>query len=427
MTLPWRGLITQPLTLPCGTTLPNRICKAATAEGLATVHRDPSPQTIALYRRWAASGVGLLISGNVHVDRRYSERPSSMALDERSDLAAFAQLAKAGQVDGASFWLQLNHAGQQCPTMCNAEPVGPSANIAPFRGGRYAPSRALAAAEVDAVVQAFARSAALARQAGFAGVQIHAAHGYLLSSFLSPAENRRQDAYGGSPENRARLLLRVIEAVRGAVGYDYAVAVKLNATDFMRGGLDAEEALSIIERCDAAGVDCVEISGGTYRKLYLAFEYPGAELAKRLAEAPAMFAAFAKRIPATRRLRVLLTGGITSQRAMAAILADADADLIGMARPFCVDPDLYRKLAADDEIDLSLPLVRLGRGPFGPKSWSKGIRRLNALAAQSWYSEQIPRLAAGLAPDFTMSGFNALKNLTRRDQSLAYLSKEIQI
>lgn len=339
----------------------------------------------------------------------------------------FAQLAKAGQVDGASFWLQLNHAGQQCPTMCNAEPVGPSANIAPFRGGRYAPSRALAAAEVDAVVQAFARSAALARQAGFAGVQIHAAHGYLLSSFLSPAENRRQDAYGGSPENRARLLLRVIEAVRGAVGYDYAVAVKLNATDFMRGGLDAEEALSIIERCDAAGVDCVEISGGTYRKLYLAFEYPGAELAKRLAEAPAMFAAFAKRIPATRRLRVLLTGGITSQRAMAAILADADADLIGMARPFCVDPDLYRKLAADDEIDLSLPLVRLGRGPFGPKSWSKGIRRLNALAAQSWYSEQIPRLAAGLAPDFTMSGFNALKNLTRRDQSLAYLSKEIQI
>ncbi len=414
--------IVQPLTLPNGAVLRNRVCKAATAEGLATLAQDPSASAIALYRRWGGSGVGVMISGNAHVDRRYVERSTSMVLDAESDLSAFAALANAGQAGGASFWLQLNHAGQQCPGMCTAEPVGPSANAAPFRGTRYAASRALTIGEIEAVVSAFARSAALARQAGFAGVQIHAAHGYLLSSFLSPIENRRVDRYGGSAANRARLLMRVIDAVRNAVGRNYTIALKLNATDFVRGGFDPDAALDLIRRCDASSVDCIEISGGTYRKLYLASEYPGLDLARYWAGAPAMFGAFAKRLPRNRRVRVLLTGGITTRRAMTEILTDGDADLIGMARPFCIDPHLYRKLAAGD-VDLSLPHIRLGRGPLGPRSWFKGIRRLNALAVQSWYSEQLPRLAAGEAPDFTMGGFRALQALTQRDRTLAALRK----
>ncbi len=231
--------ISTPFTLPCGAVLKNRLSKAAMTEGLGDGRNRATEGHVKLYRRWAEGGAGMLLTGNVHVDRRYLERPGNVAIDgpqSAEALAALRAYAEAGTVNNTHLWMQISHAGRQTPASVSKEPVGPSDKQLDMPGAQFGKPRALTGAEIEDVIRRFAHAATIARETGFTGVQIHGAHGYLISEFLSPDVNNRTDEWGGSLENRARLLLEIVRAVRKAVGADFPISVKLNSADFQRGG-----------------------------------------------------------------------------------------------------------------------------------------------------------------------------------------------
>lgn len=405
-----------PLTINGKLRIANRIVNAATAEGLADSGCNPGPLMHDLYRRWARGGAGLLVTGNAHVDRRYRERTTSLVIDDASDLQAYRGLADAAHHENTPILLQLNHPGRQCPAILSREPIAPSASRPLFRFSGYASSRAANRREIADIVLAFARSAKIAAASGFDGVQIHAAHGYLLSSFLSPLQNRRVDEYGGALECRARFLVEAVEAVRCAVPENFVVAVKLNVTDFERGGFEVEEAVEVARMIANAGADCIETSGGTYRNLVTEVQ-PGAQGA----ETPPTFADFTGKLSARLSIPVILTGGMRSVSEMERSLADRGAAMIGMARPFCVDPDAAKKLLDGRLCDLSvLPSPQFGtRTLLGPQSPVRRIRRYNAFAELAWYSQQLVRLARGEEVEPDLSPPAALRQMSKRDAQFA--------
>ena len=238
-------------------------------EALGDLRDDATPALERLYRRWSDGGAGLLITGHAMVDRRYLEQAGNVVLDDDTDEPALRAWAAAGARAGNHLWVQLNHPGRQCTRFQSDRPVAPSAVALPVRGF-FARPRALEDAEIHGLIEAFARAAAIVRRNGFTGVQVHAAHGYLISQFLSPRTNRRSDAWGGSLENRARFLLEIVRAVRTAVGPGFPLAVKLNSADFQRGGLVPAEAVDVAGMLAGEGIDLLEISGGTYQRIAFA-------------------------------------------------------------------------------------------------------------------------------------------------------------
>ena len=215
----------SPLALPCGVAIKNRFGKAPLTEGLADEWNRATDRHVRLYRAWAEGGAGLVVTGNVQVDRRYLERPGNVVIDgtvpqtiDDVALAALRAYARAGSGNGTLLLMQLNHPGRQTPRSVCAQPVAPSAVPLNLPGQAFAPPRALDPAEVLDVIDRFVFAAKVARDCGFGGVQVHAAHGYLLSQFLTPLVNRRDDEWGGTLERRARLLLRIVGAIRAACG-----------------------------------------------------------------------------------------------------------------------------------------------------------------------------------------------------------------
>jgi len=345
--------INRSLALPCGIVLKNRIAKAALTEGLADSLNRATPRLANLYGLWPAGCAGLAITGNVQVDRRYLERPGNVAVDGNGGLEALRELARAGSAHGAHVWMQINHPGRQTPVYLNPRPVAPSAIALTFEddgfnGIRFGPPRALSAEEVEDIARRFGHVAAVARETGFTGVQIHAAHGYLLSQFLSPRANQRTDAWGGTLENRARLLLEAVRAARRAVGPDLAVSVKLNSSDFQKGGFTHDECLQVVRWLDEAGIDLLELSGGNYEQPTMG----GAEIdidalpVKESTRArEAYFLAYAESVRrVVRRTPIMVTGGFRSRAAMDAALAEGAADVIGLGRPLCSDPGIPGRL-----------------------------------------------------------------------------------
>ena len=237
-----------PLTLPNGSVIPNRLAKAAMEENMADNDHAPSQELIRLYQSWADGGVGLMITGNVMIDRRAMTGPGGVVLDSAQFGARFEQWSRTARSRGAQIWMQINHPGRQMPAAMGQETIAPSA--VPMDMGNFSKQfsapRAMTEADIADVKQRFVNSAKLAEQFGFTGVQIHAAHGYLLSQFLSPITNKRTDRWGGSLENRVRLLVEVVNGVRQAVGKGFAVAVKLNSADFQKGGFSSEDAKQVV-------------------------------------------------------------------------------------------------------------------------------------------------------------------------------------
>jgi 2,4-dienoyl-CoA reductase-like NADH-dependent reductase (Old Yellow Enzyme family) len=360
--------IESKLTLPCGIILKNRLAKAALTEGIADAHNRANSRLTNLYARWAAGGCGLLLTGNVQVDRRYLERPGNMAVDGNGGLDALRAVAEAGSADNTQIWMQINHPGRQTPIYLNPRPVGPSATALDFGGGDFngigfGDPRALTGDEVEDIVRRFAHVSAAARETGFTGVQIHAAHGYLLSQFLTPRVNKRTDKWGGPLENRARLLLEIVRAARRAVGPNLAVSVKLNSSDFQKGGFSHEECLQVVQWLDEEGVDLLELSGGNYEQLSMG----GAEnetdvlpVKESTRQREAYFLAYAESIRQTvRNTPLMVTGGFRSRAAMDEALAEGAASVIGLGRPLCSAPDaanhlLDRSAASCAEPDLSV-------------------------------------------------------------------------
>ncbi|MEM5581617.1 NADH:flavin oxidoreductase/NADH oxidase family protein [Roseibium sp. AS2] len=321
-----RNVLFEPLQLPCGAVLKNRIAKSAMSDSLGDGTGHPTQAQCRLYRRWAEGGQALAIVGEVQCGPGFAEKPGNLVLDGASDLDRFRDLARSGAANGALLWLQLGHAGAMAypPT---SSPRGPSALDLP--GLTCA---ALTLDEIRAVPLAFARTALLAKQSGFGGVQIHAAHGFLISQFLSPLFNRRKDAYGGPVENRMRLLLEVIDAVREAVGAAFPVAVKLNSSDQLEGGLNGDDALEILAALDKTSIDLIDLSGGTY--------FPGAKSASDSDGKGPYFIDFARRARGVTSKPLMVTGGFKTLAQAVTAVASGHADVVGLARLLALEPAL---------------------------------------------------------------------------------------
>lgn len=381
------------LSLPNGSTVKNRIAKAAMEENMADADQAPSAELMRLYQAWADGGAGLIITGNVMVDGRAMTGPGGVVLQDDKQLAKFKRWAQIGRSGGAQFWLQINHPGRQMQANLGQKTWAPSA-VALELGSlskHFATPHAMTPEVIADVIQRFATTARLGEQAGFTGVEIHAAHGYLLSQFLSPLTNQRTDEWGGSLENRARLLLEIVKAVRAVVSPAYAVAVKLNSADFQRGGFSAEDARQVVELLNDLGVDLVELSGGSYEAPAMQGEArDGRTLARE-----AYFVEFARDIQTVAKMPVMVTGGVR-RRPIAEMVVQSGVDMVGIGTALAIDPNLPRDWLQGQDSAPELP----------PITWKN--KAMASLANMAVVKFQLRKLSQNRTPDPQVSPLRAL-------------------
>jgi 2,4-dienoyl-CoA reductase-like NADH-dependent reductase (Old Yellow Enzyme family) len=376
----------------------NRIVKAAMSEQLGTTGNDPIPGLAELYGRWARGGVGLCITGHIMVDRGAMSEPGNVVLDESSDKTSFSRWTKEGTANNTHMWAQLNHPGKQSPDFLCKQPVAPSAiKLEDGLALKFNKPRELTDSDIWVLVDKFATSARLAKEVGFTGVEIHGAHGYLISQFLSPRHNHRTDRWGGTLENRMRFLVEVYHAIRKQVGANFSVGLKLNSADFMKGGFSEGESMQVVEIMASKGIDLIEISGGGYEKVVFIEGRPIKESTK-LREA--YFLDYAEKIRKRTDLPLVVTGGFRSSGAMIEAIESGATDFVGMGRPLVVDPDLPRKLIERKGYAISI----------NPRS--TGIKKLDRMTVIDvlWYQQQMKRMSDKLEPDENMSEWKAIWN-----------------
>ena len=380
--------IQDPLTFshrPSLKPLPNRLAKGAMSEALGTWNNRPTQKLVALYRRWAEGKIGLSITGNVMIDRRYLGEPGNVVIEDERDLALLTDWAQAGKSAGGQIWMQINHPGKQCPRGLNKESVAPSA--IPFRKdlqAAFATPRELSHEEILDIIARWANAARIAKKAGFDGVQIHGAHGYLVGQFLSPHHNQRTDQWGGSADNRRRFVMEVYKAVRAAVGEDFPVGIKLNSADFQRGGFSEDESLAVIEALAQAGIDLFEISGGTYEDPAMT----GVVKKESTKAREAYFIDFTEKVRERVQTPLMLTGGFRTLNGMNQALQTGSVDLIGLARPLAIEPDVPARL-----LDGKNPLHAIRPQVTGIAMIDKA-----ALMEIQWYTRQLHRMGKGGEP-----------------------------
>ncbi|MEO1711546.1 MAG: oxidoreductase [Pseudomonadota bacterium] len=383
--------ISDPLPLPCGVVLPNRIVKAAMSDSLGDGAGHGTPEQARLYERWAHGGAAASIVGEVQGSPDFPERPGNLVVNDRVDQTALQAMLHRATANSHQLWAQLGHAGALAHPPIS-DPAGPSdltdAGVA---------CRALTVAELKDVPAAFAQTAVACKDLGFTGVEIHAAHGFLLSQFLSPLFNRRGDAFGGSLKNRARLLHDTIAAVRAAVGPSFPVALKLNATDQIDGGFTEPEALAVIADLkaggEAGGVDLIDMSGGTY--------FPGAKSSSDGAKPGPYFLAFGREARPIAPCPIMLTGGFKSRADAANALATGAADAVGLARLLVLDPNLPNRWLTDETA--SSP-----RAPRFEKTVPGGVT--------AWHTMRLTALANDQEAQFAMDLPEAFDAMEARDE-----------
>ncbi|WP_420583895.1 NADH:flavin oxidoreductase/NADH oxidase family protein [Ruegeria sp.] len=394
-------ILFSPIRLANKVTSPNRFLKSAMSEVLAVQGEHlPTDGHLRVYKRWAKGGTGILVSGNVMIDRTALGEPGNVVLEDEQHLDRFMTWTKAvhDANPDTQFWMQINHPGKQSPKFLSQHPVAPSA--IPLRAElekTFATPRELRADEITDLIGRFATTARLAKQAGFDGVQIHGAHGYLVSQFLSPHHNRRNDKWGGSPENRRRFAMEVYRAIRNEVGSDFPVSIKMNSADFQKGGFEGEDAFELIKALSSEGIDLIEISGGNY-------ESPAMTGARRsTGEREAYFLEFAAKARTLTDVAIAVTGGFRSVRAMETALATGATDFVGVARALTLDPELPKHAAVDPDY-----VCNVGR----PSTGLRGIDRMFMLAI-TYYETQIRRMAKGREPKPGLSAWHTVfQNLT---------------
>lgn len=397
----------QPLHLPNGSVIPNRLAKAAMEENLADAEHAPGPTLIRLYRAWAKGGAGLIITGNVMVDRHALTGPAGVVLEDDAHLPRFRAWAAASRSYGAQAWLQINHPGRQLMASLGQPALGPSAIPVDIPGlsKLFVQPQALDERQIEQIIQRYVTTADLAERAGFTGVQIHAAHGYLFSQFLSPLSNCRSDGWGGSLENRARILLRTVEAVRAQVAPQFCVAVKLNSADFQRGGFEVGDAEAVVKMLAERAVDLVELSGGSYESPAMQGQTrDGSTLARE-----AYFLEFAERIGQVASMPIMVTGGVR-RRAVAERVIERGVAMVGMATALAIEPGLPARWRAGD--DIAVPPVVV--------SWKN--RALAAAATQAVVKKQLVLMGSGKPSNAQTSPLLALvgSQLRQRLQARRY-------
>ena len=388
------NLLFTPITLPNGTTIKNRFFKSAMSEGMGTRDFQPKKNIATLYKRWAEGGTGLIITGNIMVDPKGTAEPGNIVFDKNSNMEILKNWAKQGQQHGAKVMVQLNHPGKQAPKTVSKQTVAPSA--VPLGNGLnklFSTPRALATNEVEELIQKFVTSAKVAKEAGFSGVQIHAAHGYLISQFLSPHDNRRTDKYGGSLENRMRFLKEIYLGMREELGKDFNIGIKINSTDFKEDGLTEEDSLKTIIELANLGLDFVEISGGTY-------ERPAMMGATSKSTNQVFFAEYSKKLKQKIEIPVVVTGGIRSINAMNTLLNNNTTDFIGIARPLTIDPNIPNKIKQG-----TYTIVETTRVSTGVKKLDKIFGSLLGIV---YYQVLMQNIAKGKEPKATKNAWPSL-------------------
>jgi len=377
-----KNVLNTSFTLPCGATLKNRLVKSAMTERISNKKFEPVDAHKKLYELWSKTDAGLLISGNVMIDRKHLESAGNVCLDDESMIPKLKSWVKSGTVNGNHFWVQISHAGRQTNKFTNTRPLAPS-EIQLKKIGLFGKPRSMAEADIENVIRGFRRAAKIAKTSGFTGIQIHSAHGYLLSQFLSPITNRREDQWGGSIENRSRLLMSIIREIRNEVGREFPVSVKLNSSDFQRGGLSEEESLEVIKMLDKAKIDLLEISGGTYEKtaFFLLNEEHNMKASTQAREA--YFIDFAKKVREVSSLPLLITGGFRSFEFCNQVLESGELDFIGMARPFITN--------LEDIPDFLLGQIHILENLI----LRTGIKSFEDAAEGGFYAAQLIRLSNG--------------------------------
>jgi 2,4-dienoyl-CoA reductase-like NADH-dependent reductase (Old Yellow Enzyme family) len=380
--------LNQPFTLPNGSIIKNRLAKSAMSEALGTTDNHVTPSLAHLYQRWAEGGIGLCITGNVMVDQRALGEPNNVVIEDERDLDLIKAWAKAGTQNNTQLWMQINHPGKQVPKGLNAEAVAPSA--IPFGkelSAFFATPRELSEKEILDIIQRFGRTALIAKKAGFSGVQIHGAHGYLVSQFLSGHHNQRNDQWGGNPENRRLFVLAVYAEIRKQVGDKFPIGIKLNSADFQKGGFSEEESLNVIRALSEAGIDMIEISGGTYEAPVMAGT-TSLTMKDSTRRREAYFLEFAEKARTATKTPLMVTGGFRSPEGMSQAINSGAVDFVGIARSLAIEPDAPNRLLAGQ-----MPLHQV-------KPIKTGIKLVDKMALMevAWYSRQLRRMANGKDP-----------------------------
>lgn len=406
-------------------------------EALADDWGRPTERLCRLYSRWSEGGAGLLITGNIQIDRRYVERPGNVCIDGAQDEEQIEKLkafARAAQQHGSKIFAQISHGGRQSNGMINMNPVGPGNVRLELPQMFFGTPTALSVDEIQDIKHRFISAAKVCKECGFDGIQIHSAHGYLLSSFLNPRANNRPelfgpiDEYGGPLENRMRLLIDIVRGIRTEVGSSYPISVKLNSADFQEGGFTPEEAVQVAIRLDQEGIDLLEISGGNYESGIYEDAVTKQEQSKGLRESTkrreAYFLTYAIEVKnAMQRTPTLVTGGWRSRQNMESAIKDKECSLIGLGRPLCGDPDGPKKLLSGS-IE-SLPRYERHLRTF---HWSlqwlfllplQLMHLVNIVSQQAWYYRQIVSIAETGESDPSIGCFAAYLANTSHEQELA--------
>lgn len=406
----------DPLTLPNGQVLPNRVMKAALSEALADRGNGPDHRLPQLYRTWSEGGYGLIITGNVMVDRTQLGEPGNVVIEDERDLEALTRWAEATKDSGIPTWVQLNHPGRQSNLLALGHtPVAPSP--IPLNLPGAATPRELTPVEIEDIVERFATAAAVCEKAGFAGVQVHGAHGYLVSQFLSPLSNQRTDEWGGDPERRMRFVREVVRRIKGRVSPGFAVGIKLNSADFQRGGFTEEESRGVLAALANEGIDLIEVSGGSYESPAMTGSVAASTRARE-----AYFLEYARTVrDLVGDIPVAVTGGFRSHTAMEDAVSTGECDLVGIGRPAATTPDAADVLLTRRADAVIAHQMRYGmRRVLGKVA---DLKALDGLLDLGWHADQLHRLGAGLAPDLDRGRFVTTVSLVRRNGRMAFRRK----
>ncbi|MEM7514133.1 MAG: NADH:flavin oxidoreductase/NADH oxidase family protein [Bacteroidota bacterium] len=397
------NVLKESFEFPCGVSVKNRIAKSALSEGIAERNGRPSEALFNLYERWGKGGAGILFTGNVMVDKDHLVNANVMIAENEEFLDSYTTLAEKAQAQGTHLWMQINHPGRQSPSYLDKAPV--SASNVGMPSKLYLQPRPLEEDEILDLIERYGNAALLAKKAGMKGAQIHGAHGYLVSQFLSPLTNLRTDKWGGSLENRARFVLEIYRSMRKKCGPDFPLGIKINSADFQRGAFTEEESMEVISMLDAEGMDLIEVSGGTYERAAMV----GTMQKESTKQREAYFMDFIVKVRQQIKSPLMLTGGFRTSDTMANAVAGGELDFVGMGRPFCLYPNLGNELLEGTRTDFSVPPLQTGV----PKIDMSGMLQT------PWHQFQLVRIGKGLEPDPDMDLWMVYEKITGQKRPTA--------
>lgn len=381
------NLLNRSLELPCGAVIKNRLMKSAMSDSLADGEGNPTHTQSRLYERWAEGGIGLSIVGEVQVDSRFPEKPGNLVLTEHSNLKDLQMLTSRASINNAHIWPQLGHAGGLAYKPLS-DPKGPS----PIKISEFE-CAGMSEQEISLLPDIYAKAAKIAKKAGFTGVQIHAGHGFLLSQFLSPLFNHRQDQYGGSIEARSKIVMEIIEKVRCAVGPTFPIGIKMNSSDQLEGGLTQDEALEVIGILNQTSIDLIEISGGSY--------FPGAKSSSDSASSGPYFVDFAVKARKLTSIPLVVTGGFKTYDQVIGALSLNAVDSIGLGRALILNPELPNEWIDGSSVVPRFPKFKLP--PVG--------------GVTAWYTMLLTAIGSDNEKEFNLELLPAIQAYESRDKA----------